>query len=71
MSLEAVDLFHIGFNIAHGGNESKVDTKIHWIHGYLQVVGYFFPPKQTTVSTWDEKTILMLPALVRSREQID
>ena len=53
MNLEAVDLFHIGFNIAHGGNESKVDTKIHWIHGYLQVVGYFFPPKQTTVSTWD------------------
>ena len=52
MNLEAVDLFHIGFDVAHGGNEAKVDIELHRIHGYLQVVCYFFPPKQTTVSTW-------------------
>ena len=52
VNFEPVVFFHKGANVLIGGNKTHIHFQIRGADGDFQSVGYFFPPKQTTVSTW-------------------
>ena len=51
MNLKPVAFFHKGANVLIGGNKTHIHFQIRGTDGDFQSVCYFFPPKQTTVSS--------------------